>query len=147
MQETPAERVEEVVDAPLIGAFLRNQEASMRSLRFVLGVFPVPSDRAWESRAVSVISHLQRVFSREPLPAAAAAAVSGACLPIYAKARETEFAPRRGLGFKSFPGDKARLEAWLRHEEGPGERVFVFACFESGSQSDGGAETSSTTYD
>jgi hypothetical protein len=146
-QETPAERVDEVADAPLVGAFLRNQEANARALRFVLGVFPVPHDNAWESRAVSVVSHLQRVFSCEPLPTAVAAAVSGACLPTYTKARETEFSPRRGLGFKSFPGDRARYEAWRRHEDGGGERVFVFACFESGMHSDGGAESSSTGYE
>lgn len=138
MQETPTERRGEVCDAPMVGAFMCNQESSVRPLRFVLGIFPVPSDPAWESRAVSVICHLQRVFAHDTLPAAVNTAVSGACLPVFAKARETEFAPRRGLGFKSFPGDKDRHEAWLKHGQLARDKVFVFACFEKGTASGAG---------
>ena len=137
-QETPTERRGEVCDAPMVGAFMCNQESSVRPLRFVLGIFPVPCDPAWESRAVSVICHLQRVFAHDTLPTAANTAVSGACLPVFAKARETEFAPRRGLGFKSFPGDKERYEAWVKHGQLARDKVFVFACFEKGTASAAG---------
>lgn len=122
----------------MVGAFMCNQDSSVRPLRFVLGIFPVPCDPAWESRAVSVICHLQHVFAHDTLSAAASTAVSGACLPVFAKARETEFAPRRGLGFKSFPGDKERYEAWLKHGQLARDKVFVFACFEKGNASVGG---------
>lgn len=132
LQETPMERRGEVTDAPVVGAFMCNQDSSARLLRFVLGIFPVPCDPAWESRAVSVICHLQRVFAHDSLAASATTAVNGACLPVFAKARETEFAPRRGLGFKSFPGDKERYEAWLKHGQLARDKVFVFACFENG---------------
>lgn len=138
MQETPTERRGEVCDAPMVGAFMCNQDSSVRPLRFVLGIFPVPCDPAWESRAISVICHLQRVFAHDTLPTAASTAVSGACLPVFAKARDTEFAPRRGLGFKSFPGDKDRYEAWLKHGQLARDKVFVFACFEKGSTSGAG---------
>jgi hypothetical protein len=108
----------------------------VRSATFV--VFPVPCDSVWESHVVNVASHQQRMHSSEKLQTAAAA-VSGACLLIYAQGQVTKLALRRDLGFTRFPRHRG---VW--HKDGLGHCVLVFAGFESGMQSS--AESSSTRY-
>jgi hypothetical protein len=104
-------------------------------------VLPVPRDIVWESDVVNIVSHQQRMHSNEQLQSAAATAVSVACLLTYAKGQVTELALRRDLGVKSFPGYRG---VW--HDDSPGHCVLVFACFETGMQSSGSAESRSTRY-